>query len=145
MTRLRTDLATTYTKGMIRVVVADDSPLAREVIARALGGLSDVEVVGRASDGLEALDLCVQLTPDVLTLDLDMPHLDGRGVLAALKGESWAPSVVIVTAHAADAIELFELGAARVVRKPSPDGEIAGDLEPAVRAAASRHRERRRP
>ena len=69
---------------MIRVLVVDDSAFARKVLRQALEKDARIHVVGIASDGLEALEKIAQLDPDVITLDLMMPNLDGIGVLREL-------------------------------------------------------------
>ena len=65
----------------IRVLVVDDSPLIRELLCDALAEHADLQVVGTASDGVEALQLVEQLRPDLVTLDLQMPRLGGFGTL----------------------------------------------------------------
>ena len=74
----------------IRVLVVDDSAFARKVLREVLTGTPDIEVVGIARDGLEALEKIAELKPDVVTLDLVMPNLDGIGVLRALPPEGGA-------------------------------------------------------
>ncbi|GAB3996261.1 response regulator [Nocardioides marmoraquaticus] len=69
---------------MIRVVVADDQPLARTGIATLLGAEADIEVVGQAADGREAVDLVTRLRPDVVCMDVRMPVMDGISATRAL-------------------------------------------------------------
>src|SRR6185369_7541659 len=69
----------------IRVLVVDDSAFARKVLRQVLSRSLNIEVVGTAHDGLDALERIMELKPDVVTLDLVMPNLDGLGVLHALK------------------------------------------------------------
>ena len=69
----------------LRVLAADDSILFRRVIAEALGSFPDVEVVGTVPNGKLAVQRVRELRPDLLTLDMEMPELDGMGVLEALK------------------------------------------------------------
>src|SRR5262245_41408749 len=80
----------------IRVLVVDDSAFARKVLREVLSASPLIEVVGIARDGLDALEKIAELKPDVITLDLVMPNLDGLGVLRALPAEG-APRVVIVS------------------------------------------------
>ncbi len=70
--------------GRVRVLVVDDSAFARKVLREVLATSTRIDVVGTARDGLEALERIAALAPDVVTLDLLMPQLDGPGVLRAL-------------------------------------------------------------
>ncbi|HEX2679372.1 MAG TPA: response regulator, partial [Polyangiales bacterium] len=79
----------------IRVLVVDDSAFARKVLRETLSA-AQIEVVGFARDGLEALEQIATLSPDVVTLDLMMPNLDGLGVLRGLPKEN-PPRVVVVS------------------------------------------------
>ena len=127
---------------MTRVLVVDDSAFARKVVRELLqaGGF---EVVGIARDGLEALEKIAELKPDVITLDLVMPNLDGLGVLAALQPRN-SPSVVVVSMAGEDTqlgLAALQSGAVEIVRKPTSLAterlrEIGDDLVRAVRAAA---------
>jgi two-component system chemotaxis response regulator CheB len=130
-------------RGTVRVLVVDDSAFARKVLREALSAHADVEVVGTARDGLEALERVTELAPDVMTLDLAMPNLDGLGVLRALAGRA-APRVVVVTIAERDGaagLAALDAGAIDLVHKPTALAtdrlrEIGGDLVRAVRAAA---------
>lgn len=105
-----------------RVLVIDDSAFARKVLRELLSGDERLEVVGIARDGLDALERIDELRPDVVTLDLQMPELDGLGVLKALEAKADAPRVVIVTmtdAENALAVEALQTGAFDVVYKPT--------------------------
>jgi two-component system chemotaxis response regulator CheB len=111
------------TPGARRVVVADDSRLMRRMLADALGR-QGFDVVGTATDGDEALDLCREHRPDALTLDLHMPGLDGLGVLRALReGKAEPVPVVVVSAfspaHGAYAVDALAEGAFDLVAKPA--------------------------
>jgi two-component system chemotaxis response regulator CheB len=72
------------TERRARVLIVDDSAFARKVIREALSTSPEIEIVGTARDGLDALEKISLLSPDVITLDLVMPNLDGLGLLAAL-------------------------------------------------------------
>lgn len=128
---------------MIRVLVVDDSAFARKVLRDLLSRAGDVEVVGVARDGLEALEKIDQLKPDVVTLDLAMPLLDGTGVLHALPRPG-GPRVVVVSTAASDsdrAIEALQAGAVSLVHKPTTQAssqlyELDDELVQAVRSAA---------
>jgi two-component system, chemotaxis family, protein-glutamate methylesterase/glutaminase len=126
----------------IRVLVVDDSAFARKVIRDVLVRDREIEVVGIARDGVEALDKIAELRPDVVTLDLLMPDLDGLGVLRALGDD--APRVIVVSIAPADselAIEALERGAVDVVTKPTALAtdrlyELSSELVGKVKIAA---------
>ncbi len=127
----------------IRVLVVDDSAFARKVIRDSLSATADIDVVGIARDGLEALEKIAELSPDVMTLDLVMPNLDGIGVLKAMLPEG-APRVIVVSISDKQselAVEALLLGAIDVVHKPTALAsdqlyELGGELVAKVRAAA---------
>ena len=87
----------------IRVVIADDHRVVRDGLCYLLGQEPDVEVVGEAGDGRQALDVVAATRPDVLLLDLYMPGLDGHAVLAALHDLPHRPAVVVLTSAAGPA------------------------------------------
>ncbi len=104
-----------------RVLVVDDSAFARTVLSRVLRATGQIDVVGTARDGRDALAQITALDPDLVTLDLTMPELDGIGVLRALAGRR-RPRVLIVsvsTLESAPAVEALALGAIDLVSKPS--------------------------
>jgi DNA-binding NarL/FixJ family response regulator len=103
----------------IRVIAADDFPLVREGIVRALNRDPAIEVVGQADNGQEALELVAALRPDVLILDLIMPGLDGLGVLDALSTSHPEVRVLLMTAseQAGPLLGAFEAGAAGYLSK----------------------------
>ena len=82
---------------MIRVLLVDDQTLVRAGIRSLLSLADDVEVVGEAGDGQEALDLIADLRPDVVLLDLRMPVLDGIGTLRGLRAAQHRPAVLVLT------------------------------------------------
>jgi len=104
----------------VRVLVVDDSAFARKVLREVLANSPRIDVVGTARDGLEALEQIARLRPDVITLDLAMPQLDGLGVLRMLTGPD-APRVVVSTAggESLEVVAALQAGAIDVVRKPS--------------------------
>ena len=126
-----------------RVLVVDDSAFARKVLRESLSA-AGLDVVGIARDGLEALELINELKPDVITLDLVMPNLDGLGVLKALVGKA-SPRVVVVSLSDADSalgIAALQEGAFDVVSKPTALAvaqlyEICDRLVAVVKAAAA--------
>ena len=125
----------------IRVLVVDDSAFARKVIRDALEASPDLEVVGTARDGLDALEKLSLLQPDVVTLDLVMPGLDGLGFLATLPPD---PPRVVVVSSSDDESEIvvtaLQRGALSFVKKPTTQAserllEIGAPLIEAVRSA----------
>lgn len=88
--------------GPIRIVVADDHPVVREGLVAMLGTQPDLEVVGQAGSGPEAVRSATRLRPDVLLLDLEMPGLNGVEVIQRLREQSSAPRVVVLTAFDRD-------------------------------------------
>jgi two-component system chemotaxis response regulator CheB len=105
----------------IRVLVVDDSALVRDVLTRGLSRDPQLEVVGQARDPYEARDLLVQLRPDVITLDLEMPRMDGLAFLRKFMSVMPTPTIVLSSLAAQnDAIvqQARAAGAADVVAKP---------------------------
>jgi two-component system, chemotaxis family, protein-glutamate methylesterase/glutaminase len=106
---------------LVRVLIVDDSAFARKVLRELLSSAPGIEVVGTARDGLEALEKVAELKPDVMTLDLMMPNLDGLGVLHSLPAVG-APRVIIVSMSDGDTelgAEALQAGALDIVRKPT--------------------------
>jgi two-component system LytT family response regulator len=103
--------------SVLRVLLADDEPLVRRDLARLLADQPDVEVVGEARNGLEALELIEALAPDVVFLDVQMPELDGLGVVAALDPDH-APAIIFVTAFDYYALQAFDAAAVDYLLKP---------------------------
>ncbi len=101
----------------IRALIADDEPLAREGVRLHLESLKDVEVVGEARDGTEAVELIVALRPDLVFLDVQMPGLDGFGVLDAV-GVEMMPAVIFITAYDQFALKAFDTHAVDYLLKP---------------------------
>ena len=114
----------------IRVLVADDSAFMRKTISTILNGAEDIEVVATARDGLEAVRKTNDYKPDVITLDIEMPRLDGLQALGSIMSECPTP-VVIVSAYTdtggETTLKALEYGAVDFVCKPS--GPISLDLE----------------
>jgi two-component system LytT family response regulator len=105
----------------VRVLIADDEAPARRKLRRLLEAMPDVEVVGEASHGEEAVERIAALTPDLVLLDIQMPLLDGFEVVATV-GVERMPAVVFVTAYDAHALRAFEVRALDYLLKPvAPD------------------------
>lgn len=106
--------------ALIRVLVVDDSALVRQILTRALSDDPQIEIVGTACDGVEALEKAGDLQPDVITLDIEMPELDGIQVLRHLHRRSDARVVVLSSVDdAATAYLALSLGAIDFVQKPA--------------------------
>jgi len=85
------------TRSKVTVLIADDHPVVRQGLQVLLSLQDDIEVVGEAADGDEAVELTAALTPDVILLDLRLPGLDGLGVLADLRERGLATRVLVLT------------------------------------------------
>jgi two-component system LytT family response regulator len=101
----------------IRIVIADDERPARSFLAAMLRSSEDVDLIGEAADGAEAVRMIEQLRPDLALLDLQMPELDGLAVVTKLSKES-LPLVAFVTAYDEHALIAFELNAIDYLLKP---------------------------
>ena len=113
---------------VLKALIVDDEPIARRVLREDLEQLSDVEVLGEASDGKQALLQIEKLKPDVVFLDLQMPVMSGFEVVRNLSGKH-APVVVIVTAFDQHAIEAFEAGAVDYLLKPVNETRLRTAVE----------------
>jgi len=101
----------------IRALIVDDEPLARKGVRRHLASEVDIQVIGECSNGLEATAVIRKEKPDLVFLDVQMPELDGFGVIAEI-GILEMPAVIFVTAYDAHAIRAFEVQALDYVLKP---------------------------
>lgn len=101
----------------VPVVIADDEVIARRRMARLLRERDDVSIVAECSGGVEAVERIKEMSPGLVLLDVQMPDLDGFGVLRALEGGS-LPGIVFVTAYDRYAIQAFEVAAIDYVLKP---------------------------
>lgn len=115
---------------MIRVLVADDHPIVRSGIVGLLADAPDVEVVGTAADGAEAVRLAAELEPDVVLMDLRMPLLDGDEATARILGARPATRVVILTTYESDAsiLTAIEAGASGYLLKAAPPEELLAGI-----------------
>lgn len=136
---------------MIRVLVVDDSALVRRLILAALAEATDIEVVDTARDGIDAIEKVDALNPDVVTLDVEMPRLDGLGALAEIRARHPRLPVIMfstLTERGASAtLEALSRGASDYVTKPSNTGSVAeglasvrDQLVPRIRALAGMRR-----
>ena len=135
--------------GNIRVLVVDDSAIVRKILTEALAGQPGLEVVGTAPDPYIARDKILALQPDVLTLDIEMPRMDGLTFLKKLMHFHPLPVIVISSlgqASCQTAMQALALGAVEVLAKPGGPysvGALQLDLAAKIRAAAAsrvRHR-----
>ena len=101
----------------VRVLIVDDEALARQRVRRLLQNEADVEIVGEAETGRDAVKLIHELNPDLVCLDVQMPELDGFGVLRELEGER-VPMVLFITAYDEHAQRAFDVHAVDYVLKP---------------------------
>jgi two-component system, chemotaxis family, protein-glutamate methylesterase/glutaminase len=126
----------------IRVLIVDDSALVRRILSDCLSGLPDIEVVGTAADPYIARDMILELAPDVLTLDIEMPRMDGLTFLRKLMQHRPMPVIVISSlaqASCATALRALEEGAVEALGKPSGPysvGDLKKTLADRIRAAA---------
>ena len=120
--------------GKITVLIADDHPVVRQGLRVLLSLHADIEVVGEASDGAEAVELAAAVAPDVVLLDLKLPGLDGLGVLAELRDRN-LPARVLVLTSVADSASVT------VAMRAGAAGFLYKDVDPdaLVRAVRSVH------
>jgi len=102
----------------LRTVIVDDEPLARERIRTLLAGWDDIELVAECASGQEAVAAVRRLRPSLLFLDIQMPELDGFGVLRALPPPYRPEAIVFVTAHDRFAVHAFDVNAIDYLLKP---------------------------
>jgi two-component system chemotaxis response regulator CheB len=127
----------------IRVLIVDDSAIVRKLLTEALSAETDIEVVGTAPDPYIARDKILALSPDVLTLDIEMPRMDGLTFLKKLMVFRPMPVVVISSlaqASCAIGLEALHAGAVEVIAKPGGPysvGELKVSLANKIRAAAA--------
>jgi len=114
---------------VITVVIADDEPLARDELAYLLGKCDDIEIVGEATQGLEALEKIIALKPDAAFLDIHMPKLDGLLVARKLLEEDHNLIIVFATAYDQHAIQAFEVNAVDYLLKPFDEERVSKTVE----------------
>ncbi len=119
----------------VRTVIADDEAPARERLKRFLAGNDSVEVVGEAEDGIKAVELIQRESPDLVLLDIQMPGLDGFGVVEALENH---PIIIFITAYDEYAIRAFEVNALDYLLKPFTRERLDAALERAGRELSGR-------
>jgi DNA-binding NarL/FixJ family response regulator len=122
------------TNDIIKIVLADDHAVVRAGLKAVLASAKDMQVIGEASNGAEAIAMVKRLDPDVLVMDLSMPQMDGVEATRQLTGEKVRARILILTMHPPDdtLIPLIEMGIAGFLQKTAADRELVD----AVRAAA---------
>ncbi|HTW84480.1 MAG TPA: LytTR family DNA-binding domain-containing protein [Candidatus Sulfotelmatobacter sp.] len=116
----------------LRVLIVDDEPLARRGIALRLGRFADIEIVGECGDGKAAVEAILNLTPDLVFLDIEMPVMNGFDVLGALPAER-VPAIIFLTAYEQHAVRAFEVHALDYLLKPVDDERFAASIRSARR------------
>ena len=115
-------------KRRSRVLVVDDSATARSILSRSLRGEPDIEVVAEAGDAFSAMQLITRHRPDVITLDLELPQMDGLAFLRLLMKQDPLPVIVVsshTTAGSASSIDALRAGAIDVITKPRGAAEVS--------------------
>jgi DNA-binding NarL/FixJ family response regulator len=120
----------------VRLVLVEDNDVFREALELLLGVRSDIEIVGAARDGIEAVELCRREQPDVVLLDYRLPALDGVQAARAIRAAAPAAAVVCLTAsaNARETQALYEAGAVECLTKDRELDEIAAAVTRAVAA-----------
>ncbi len=127
---------------MIKVLIVDDSAIVRQILSKELSKASDIDVIATAPDPYVARNKIIQLQPDVITLDIEMPRMDGLTFLRKLMSFKPIPTIVVssLTAKGGEmAMEALEIGAIDVICKPGASysvGDISAILIDQVRAAS---------
>jgi DNA-binding NarL/FixJ family response regulator len=121
----------------VRIVIADDHPILRQGLRQVIESDPHLHVIGEADDGEAAVEQIAAECPDVVVLDIDMPKLDGFGVVRALQTRRLTPAIIFLTLHASEELftEAMELGARGYILKESA---IAGIVD-GVKAVAAGH------
>src|SRR5215210_8691460 len=113
----------------LKILIADDEPLAAARLQLLLAKCSGVDLIGTASDGESAVRMAKALEPDVLLLDIAMPGLDGIDVARAIAGPNSSPAVVFVTAFDQFAVAAFEVAAVDYLMKPVEPARLQKALD----------------
>jgi two-component system LytT family response regulator len=120
----------------LRILIVDDEALARAYLVEQLANVADVEVVGQAANGIEAIKLVEQLTPDLMLLDIQMPKLTGFDVLELLNDK--APAFIFITAYDEYAVKAFEVHAVDYLLKPVEGTRLSEAIEHARQRIGNR-------
>src|SRR2546422_2407694 len=114
------------TGDLIRVILADDHTVVRAGLRAVLGAAKDIEVIGEAKNGREAVVMAERFNPDVVVMDLDMPELDGTSATKEIVAKGLAARVLVLTMHIEEdyLVPLMEAGAAGYLVKSAADREL---------------------
>ncbi|MEO8098890.1 MAG: LytTR family DNA-binding domain-containing protein [Acidobacteriota bacterium] len=116
----------------MRVLIADDEPIARQILREYVESIPGLEIAGEATTGTETLQRILDLDPDLVLLDQQMPELDGLNVVRNLRGRRM-PLVIFVTAFEQHALDAFEVGAVDYLLKPVRRERLEKAIEKARR------------
>ncbi len=119
----------------IKVIIADDHAIVRAGLRTLITSENDLELIGEATGGLEAIEKVDQLSPDVLVLDISMPDKDGIEVIRKLKEEGKTCAILVLTVHEDDALlrEAVRLGAAGYILKHAAESELISAIRSVFR------------
>jgi DNA-binding NarL/FixJ family response regulator len=123
---------------MIRVLIADDHQVVRAGLIDLLGGAGEIEVVGAAADGAEAVELAVRHRPDVVLMDLEMPRMDGTEATRRIAAEAPGSAVVVLTSFSdrERILDALDAGAIGYLLKDADPAELVRGIEAAARGEA---------
>lgn len=116
----------------MKVLIADDEPVARQVLREYVESMPSLEIAGEASTGSETLQRILDLEPDLVLLDQQMPELDGLAVVRSLRGVR-TPLIIFVTAYQQHALDAFDVGAVDYLLKPVRRERLEKAIEKARR------------
>lgn len=119
----------------LTAIIVDDEPLARELLAAILADFDDIEILAQCQNGVEAVDAVLNLSPDIMFLDIEMPGMTGLDVVRAIQSDIM-PMVIFTTAYAQYAVEAFRVRALNYVLKPLDEKAI---IDSVARAREALH------
>ena len=126
---------------MTRVLIVDDSATMRGLIAATLRQDPEIEVVGQAADPLEAREAIKALNPDVITLDVEMPNMNGLDLVKLLRSRHISVPIILITGHPDEHISerAARAGVHHVLHKPLLDDSLIGHIRGALSEHSTRH------